>query len=108
MAARELPAGRAAACGGQSEPSTRPPGWGPPSERAPRGWYRNPDRRDPAQLRFWDGRQWTNQTRRLTMCRIEHKPAGDVFTNAILTVLTMGLWAPVWMVRASDRYRVRE
>ncbi|HEY5708138.1 MAG TPA: DUF2510 domain-containing protein [Solirubrobacterales bacterium] len=29
---------------------------------APAGWY--PDPRDPAQDRYWDGEQWTEQTRR--------------------------------------------
>lgn len=108
MSPRELPAaGHRCTC---QEPSQRPPPaavWPPPSEHAPRGWYRNPDRRSTAQLRFWDGRQWTEHTRVLTMTRIEHKPPGDAFTNLMLTVLTMGLWSPVWMVRSSHRYRIR-
>lgn len=58
-------------------------------------------------MRFWDGSHWTDATRVLKMTRIEYKPAGDVFTNLMLTVLTMGLWAPVWMVRAGERYRIR-
>jgi hypothetical protein len=79
-----------------------------PSELAPAGWYRNPDTRQRDHLRYWNGRQWTEVTRPVVRCRIEHRPPGDAWTNFWLTVLTMGLWAPVWMVRSAHRYRVRK
>ena len=78
---------------------------GPPTETALRGWYRDPWKRD--SLRFWDGRVWTARARPLEPVSVVTYQPGDAYTNFMLTVATCGLWAPVWMVRAATRYRVK-
>lgn len=113
MSPRELSGGQpdsqpGCTCHSGGQGAATGPVWPPPGERAPRGWYRNPDRSSADALRFWDGRQWTESTRPVsTDLRVEYRPPGDAYTNLLLTVLTFGLWAPVWMVRAGPRYRVR-
>jgi len=67
------------------------------------GWYQTTER---GQLRYWDGRVWTAQRRELGAVTIRVSPAGDPFYNALLTVATCGLWAPIWMRRAGERRKV--
>lgn len=56
------------------------------------GWY-------PAgrkyRFRFWDGQQWVPGT-------IKIKKTNHVL-HAVLTVCTLGLWAPVWFLVAMRR-----
>jgi hypothetical protein len=82
----------------------RPPG--PPTQVARKGWYRDPWQRD--SVRYWDGWQWTPRVRPLQPVTLVTYPRGDTFTNAMLTVVTCGLWAPVWMLRSSARHKVRK
>jgi hypothetical protein len=84
---------------------TQPFAPGPPTEFARRGWYLDPWDRD--QLRYWDGRQWAPRVRPLEPVTIVTVRPGDVFTNAMLTLATCGLWAPVWMLRTGARTRVK-
>lgn len=67
------------------------------------GWYRT----DGDRLRYWDGRAWTARRRELGAVTIRVSPAGDPFYNALLTVVTCGLWAPVWMARAGERRKIK-
>jgi hypothetical protein len=80
-------------------------GIGPPTAAARRGWYSDPWQTDA--LRYWNGYGWTGRARPLEPVTLVTYPPGDTFTNLALTVLTCGLWAPVWMVRAGARTRVR-
>jgi hypothetical protein len=68
-----------------------------------RGWYQVPDGR----LRYWNGDRWTGTVRALEPVTIEIRRKGDFVSNLMLTILTCGLWAPVWMIRAGPRYRVK-
>lgn len=79
---------------------------GPPTAAARKGWYRDPWQRDG--LRYWDGRAWTSRARPLEPVTVTTYAPSDPFTNAMLTLATCGLWAPVWMARAGTRHSVKK
>lgn len=78
---------------------------GPPTEAGRPGWYRDPWQRDA--LRYWDGRAWTARARPLEPVTLMTYRPIDPGTGLILTLLTCGLYAPVWMARAGVRHKVR-
>jgi hypothetical protein len=88
-----------------------------PAAPTPPGWYPCPFG-NPGWLRWFDGHAWSAEhvrkrrqqqppPRPRAATTIVVKRAGDPFYNLLLTIVTCGLWAPVWMVRSSDRYRVK-
>jgi hypothetical protein len=70
------------------------------------GWYPNG-----ATLRWWDGTQWTAHTSPLPVpqyAQPQHRDRGYVergmgsgenLTHLLLTICTLGLWFPVWIIR---------
>lgn len=65
------------------------------------GWY--PDPAYPAIMRWWDGHAWTAYTQQTAQTLVVHQDRGkrvNHVLHAILTVLTMGLWLPVWLIVA--------
>lgn len=88
----------------------------------PAGWYQDPA--DPSSLtwRYWDGYRWTEHASFCgpgTLARYSNQPAltpyappathprhvsglttGGHLVHAVLTVCTLGLWAPVWALVA--------
>lgn len=76
------------------------------------GWY--PDSSGSG-LRYFDGRAWTPSVAPPTQQAFPHMPSVTVTQpnhglHAILTILTCGLWAPIWFVIAiagSRRMRIQ-
>lgn len=85
----------------------QPSGNGQPVPSTPPGWYQV----DPYTDRWWDGHRWTEHARPRQMAVVPVQvPVGPsksvsrvpVQTNhllhLVLTILTAGLWAPVWIL----------
>lgn len=73
------------------------------------GWY--PDPHTPG-LRWWDGVQWTGhvqpaQPPALTPWTTSPPPPANHLLHLALTVLTFGLWAPVWILVAVSANRAQ-
>src|SRR5215211_2880273 len=68
------------------------------------GWFADPWHE--ADLRFHDGPAWTPRTRTLKPCTVRYTRA-DHGLHAVMTVATLGLWAPVWAYAGGGRYRIR-
>jgi len=79
----------------------------PPSQPAvPANWY--PDPQSPGILRYWDGTSWTDHrsaaTPAATATVINHVTVagggngGEIALHVILTLLTCGMWIPVWIL----------
>ena len=82
-----------------AEPSSLPPPVTPPN------WY--PDPTSPGILRYWDGVQWTEHRQAATpqatatvVNNVSVRGGGDslVGLHLVLTLLTCGLWLPVWLL----------
>lgn len=76
-----------------------------PEAVVPAGWY--PDYSDPGNtLRYWDGNGWTpNRAPRQTMPTVnqsvvvnEPRKRVNHLLHLVLTILTAGLWLPVWII----------
>lgn len=75
---------------------------------APAGWYDDPQY--PATERWWDGQGWSDVRRidpkispaTLTQQVVVNAPPKRVnhLLHLILTILTAGLWLPVWIIIA--------
>ena len=69
-------------------------------QATPPGWYPN----GPGLERWWDGRQWGPQTRavpatpRKAVAYVPHQT--HPLFHLVMTVITCGLWLPVWLVVA--------
>jgi hypothetical protein len=86
----------------------RPDGSLPPPGFVPAvaaNWY--PDPTNPGLLRYWDGSQWTEhrsaatpQASAVVYNNVQVRGGGgsDVALHLILTLLTCGLWLPVWLL----------
>jgi len=68
----------------------------------PPGWYAN----GPGLERWWDGRAWGPQTRALQVAAMptmsvsrQPRRTSHLF-HLVMSVLTLGLWLPVWAVVA--------
>ena len=72
----------------------------------PAGWYPH----GPGQ-RYWDGRAWTGPVAPLPQQPVVYAPqarprsvsgmsTGENILHLILTVCTLGLWAPLWWLRS--------
>lgn len=88
-----------------------------PAAGPPPGWYPCPFG-DPAWFRWFDGRAWSAEhvRRRVPAApvpavpreyRVIYRPPNHGF-HAAMSILTIGLWVPVWMFNAGGRYRIRE
>lgn len=68
-------------------------------QHAAPGWY--PDAT--GVIRWWDGQAWTAhvqpQPQHVIVHNVPGKPVNHVL-HAILTVLTVGMWLPVWLIVA--------
>lgn len=66
----------------------------------PPGWY--PDPQSVGTLRFWDGQSWTGSRAPVAQpAVVVLPPAGpNHLIHLILTLVTCGLWAPVWLLVA--------
>ena len=70
----------------------------------PANWY--PDPYAPGLLRYWDGMRWTEHRQAVAPAatatvfnNVSVQGGGsDVALHLILTVLTCGLWLPVWLL----------
>lgn len=73
----------------------------------PAGWYPH----GPGMQRYWDGRAWTGPVAPLPQQPVVHAPqahpravsgmsTGEHIPHLILTVCTLGLWAPLWWLRS--------
>lgn len=67
-------------------------------------WY--PDPANPGILRYWDGTQWTEHRQAATPVaqaivynNVRASGGGsDAALHLILTLLTCGLWLPIWIL----------
>jgi hypothetical protein len=67
----------------------------------PAGWYRDPF--DHTIMRWWDGHAWTAYTQQTVQSVVVHQDRGKPVNHAlhlILSILTAGLWLPVWLIIA--------
>lgn len=68
----------------------------------PPGWY--PDPGAVNTMRYWDGRAWTAQSAPMMPPQppvVIAAPAGvNHLIHLILTLVTCGMWAPVWLLIA--------
>lgn len=68
---------------------------------APPGWY--PDPAAVNTMRYWDGRSWTSQSAPMMAPQpvvIAASSGNNHLIHLILTLVTCGLWAPVWLLIA--------
>lgn len=89
-----------------SAPSTlSPPMWTAGIPATSPNWY--PDPINPGLLRYWDGFQWTEyrqaaapQATAMVINQVSVSGGGgsDVALHLILTILTCGLWLPIWLL----------
>ncbi len=80
------------------QPSQQPP---------PAGWYPEPNTFGGSRgMRYWDGTTWTGQ---VAPPQLFIPRATNHLLHLLLTVLTLGLWAPIWLLvgiaRSSERRR---
>lgn len=77
----------------------------PPPPVTPPSWY--PDPKSPGILRYWDGLQWTEHRQAATpqatatvVNNVSVRGGGDsmVGLHIVLTILSCGLWLPVWLL----------
>lgn len=67
----------------------------------PPGWYADPT--TPGRQRWWTGREWSNHSApgvpNQTVIVNGKKPVNHAF-HLIMSLLTFGLWIPVWIIVA--------
>lgn len=66
------------------------------------GWYADPWRH--ADLRYWNG-TWTGRTRTVRPCTVRYRQPNHGLHLA-LSVVTFGLWLPMWAWSAGGGYRI--
>ena len=68
------------------------------SPQFPPGWYTDAQ----GVRRWWSGRDWTTYTQPVSASmpaqHVSGLTTGGHIANAILTVCTLGLWAPIWVL----------
>lgn len=89
-----------------SSPTHATPPPASPAPTMPANWY--PDPQSPGILRYWDGTRWTEHrsaaapTATATVYNNVVVPRGggngDIGVHLILTILTCGLWIPIWII----------
>ena len=73
----------------------------------PANWY--PDPANPSLMRYWDGIRWTErcaaaaatpQANAVVYNNVQVRSGGDslVALHIVLTILTCGLWLPIWLL----------
>jgi hypothetical protein len=73
-----------------------------PPAPPPPGWYPH----SAGTLRYWDGQQWTADIAPAVQAQAPRARAvsgmstGENILHLILTICTIGLWAPLWWLRA--------
>uniref|UniRef100_A0AB39U1Q0 DUF2510 domain-containing protein n=8 Tax=unclassified Caudoviricetes TaxID=2788787 RepID=A0AB39U1Q0_9CAUD len=81
-----------------------PPTYSAPAPPPAANWY--PDPQSPGILRYWDGVRWTEHRSAATPTatatvynNVNVRGGGsDAGVHLILTILTCGLWIPVWII----------
>lgn len=75
------------------------------AQNVPAGWY--PDAA--GVLRWWDGYRWTEHTHTPQYAVTQYAPAQQIVVqqkrvnhvlHLLLTIVTLGLWLPVWIILA--------
>lgn len=72
----------------------------------PPGWY--PDPGAVNTMRYWDGRSWTPQSAPMVAMTQPAAPGVNHLLHLILTLVSCGLWAPIWLLLAVMAHHARD